>query len=162
MFYSLWRRDMLTVLMHWHGRRRQRRRRVLFLRRRLLRFVLHHFAGSIQRIHLLFRVLDDKANGSLTFDELRAGLMKFRISPPILVSRDDWDAMTENRRLTDGVDELSLDVFEMIMRKQMKLYVQRKLCNALQDLGPEPGQIGAINFAIKLLLIAVDVCNDHV
>jgi hypothetical protein len=126
---------------------------------------LSHFDTSADlshRIHLLFRVLDDKANGSLTFDELRAGLMKFRISPPILVSRDDWDAMTENRRLTDGVDELSLDVFEMIMRKQMKLYVQRKLCNALQDLGPEPGQIGAINFAIKLLLIAVDVCNDQV
>ena len=127
---------------------------------------LAHFDTSedlSKRINLLFRVLDDNDSDGLSFKELQSGLQKFRVSPPINISRDDWDTMTLNGKYLNSDDEVDSERFEMVMRHQLKLYVQRQMANSMEQVGMDgPGQIGTILFVLKLLMIGVDDINAQV
>ena len=120
---------------------------------------LAHFDTSedlTERIHLLFRVLDVDENNALSFDELSVGLKKLRVRPEIRLSLHDWDVMTHAVPLTEG-QELCLAEFELVMRRQLKLYVQRQLANAMEVVGNDsPDRPGTTFFVLKLLLIGVD------
>ncbi len=120
---------------------------------------LAHFDTSedlTQRIHLLFRVLDVDENHALSFDEFSVGLKKLRIHPEIHLSLHDWEVITSMVTLTEG-RELRLPEFEFVMRRQLKLYVQRQLANAMEVVGnSSPDRPGTTLFVLKLLLIGVD------
>jgi hypothetical protein len=120
---------------------------------------LAHFDTSedlTQRIHLLFRVLDVDENHALSFDEFSVGLKKLRVHPEIRLSLHDWEVITSAVTLTEG-RELRLPEFEFVMRRQLKLYVQRQLANAMEMVGnSSPDRPGTTLFVLKLLLIGVD------
>jgi hypothetical protein len=114
---------------------------------------LAHFDTSedlTQRIHLLFRVLDVDENHALSFDEFSVGLKKLRVHPEIRLSLHDWEVITSAVTLTEG-RELRLPEFEFVMRRQLKLYVQRQLANAMEMVGnSSPDRPGTTLFVLKL------------
>ena len=123
---------------------------------------LSHFETSedlSQNIQLLFQVLDVNDSGTISFTELQNGLAHFTVEPSINISRDDWNSMTENGAITDALGEVDVEVFEAMIRHQLKMFVQRKVGNAIDRVSP-PGAsstpLSTILFVLKLLLIGVD------
>ena len=101
---------------------------------------LAHFDTSADlsaRIRLLFSVLDIDDSQTLSFRELQAGLRKLRVNPTINISHDDWDVMTSYGQVTNADGELDQQHFEEVMRRQLKLYVQRQLANAMEVVSNE-------------------------
>ena len=41
--------------------------------------------------------------------------------------RDDWDTLTLNEKWTNKDGEVDVDIFETVMRHQLKMYVQRQV-----------------------------------
>jgi len=121
---------------------------------------LAHFDTSqdlSDRIQTLFKVLDVDENGGMSYQELKVGLTQLKISPPIVINRDDWDSMTCNDTLTSADGSLTLEAFDAVMRSQLKLYVQRQMANSIQmNSSDGPNQMGTLLFVMKLLMISVD------
>jgi hypothetical protein len=101
---------------------------------------LAHFDTSqdlTDRIKLLFSVLDTDDSKTLSFKELQLGLRKLKVNPPIRLSDDDWEVMTLSGMMTNSSGELDEVHFEMVMRRQLKLYVQRQLANSMELVGSD-------------------------
>lgn len=60
-----------------------------------------------------------------------------QVNPPIRISQDDWDTMTLSGTMTNENCELDNPHFEIVMRRQLKLYVQRQLANAMEVIGSD-------------------------
>ena len=121
---------------------------------------LAHFDTTedlVHRIHLLFGVLDTDDSMTLTYEELAAGLKKLRVKPQVQISKDDWDVMTLNGSLLNCEGELGLQEFTQVMRRQLKLYVQRQMANAMEMVSSEDhSQTSTLLFVLKLLVVNVD------
>ncbi|EKX39507.1 hypothetical protein GUITHDRAFT_114473 [Guillardia theta CCMP2712] len=118
---------------------------------------LAHFDTSqdlSDRISMLFNILDTDDSNTLSFEELSYGLRKLKVRPPISLSRDDFEVMTIQGSLLNDRGELGPSEFDKVMRRQLKLYVQRQMANAMDLLGANStGQQDTLFFVLKLLMI---------
>jgi len=126
--------------------------------------VLAHFDTAKDlddRIKCLFEVLDTDDNKTLSFAELQTGFKKLRVNPPIALSREDWDVITVNGTHCNNLDEVDLPNFLLMMRRQLKLYVQRQMSNAVEMVPPENTQASTVLFVLKLLMVSVDELAEN-
>ena len=83
-----------------------------------------HLASEIQ---LLFRLLDVDDSGSLSFHEMQQGLESLPLKPPVVMSIEDWEALTKNGTVLDEDSSLTSDAFMSAIHWQLMLYGQRLL-----------------------------------
>ena len=75
----------------------------------------------------MYKRLDVDQSGGLSFQELRDGLRKMNFDPPIILTQDEFDTMTENKSLCDDEEEVDVEAFETIMRLEMIKFCNRQL-----------------------------------
>ena len=51
----------------------------------------HHLTSQIS---LLFQLMDVDDSGTLTFTEMQRGLESLPLTPPVILSVEDWDSLT--------------------------------------------------------------------
>uniref|UniRef100_A0A7S0QNQ4 EF-hand domain-containing protein n=1 Tax=Cryptomonas curvata TaxID=233186 RepID=A0A7S0QNQ4_9CRYP len=124
---------------------------------------LAHFNTSqdlSNRVMTLFKVLDADDSKSLSYEELASGLKKLKVQPTIHLSEEDFHMISNQRLMCDHKGELSVTAFETIMRRQLKLFVQRQLAHAMGRTD-ENDPSGTILFVLKLLTISVDELSSR-
>jgi hypothetical protein len=94
-------------------------------------------------IHLLFRMLDVDDSGSLSFHEMQQGLESLPLKPPVIMSIEDWEALTMNGSVLDEENCLNIDAFKMAIRWQLMLYGQRLLGQRMRQVGPSTSALPA-------------------
>ena len=52
---------------------------------------------------------------------------KLKLSPPVTLTEEDWDAITDSRKLLNSQEELGPEEFETMILTQMSNYVHRKV-----------------------------------
>ncbi len=77
-------------------------------------------------INAVFDVLDEEDKGVLSFDEIKTGLANLATDPPIEISKDDWDLMTEEGAFCGADGTLDLQLFHHLMRRQLSIFILRK------------------------------------
>ena len=75
----------------------------------------------------MYKRLDVDQTRGLSFQELRDGLRKMNFDPPIILTQDEFDMMTENKTLCDDEEEIDAEAFETIMRLEMIKFCNRQL-----------------------------------
>eukprot|EP00293_Proteomonas_sulcata_P007851 CAMPEP_0184297236 /NCGR_PEP_ID=MMETSP1049-20130417/8166_1 /TAXON_ID=77928 /ORGANISM="Proteomonas sulcata, Strain CCMP704" /LENGTH=477 /DNA_ID=CAMNT_0026606871 /DNA_START=30 /DNA_END=1464 /DNA_ORIENTATION=+ len=84
-----------------------------------------------ERIKVVYSILDADHGGTLDFTELNEGLRRLKFEPPIALSPEDYDLVTEDRALCNENSELIHSNFERMMRQQLTLYAQHQCANAM-------------------------------
>mmetsp|Transcript_7893 Transcript_7893/g.23742 ORF Transcript_7893/g.23742 Transcript_7893/m.23742 type:complete len:400 (+) Transcript_7893:1379-2578(+) len=108
------------------------------------------------RISTLFQVLDSDRAGLLSGTQLRDGLRKLRVKPPIHLSEEDFEEITVGRSLCREDGQLGEEEFHLVMKAQLKLYVQRQMANAMVKINPkDPSQFRTILHSLKVLMVVV-------
>mmetsp|Transcript_2326 Transcript_2326/g.3731 ORF Transcript_2326/g.3731 Transcript_2326/m.3731 type:complete len:904 (+) Transcript_2326:305-3016(+) len=111
------------------------------------------------KINRLFEVLDTDMTGSLSFDELNEGLRKLNLKENIMLSKEDFHNVTEGFSLCTRDSEVLPEEFEALMRKQFRIYVQRKISDAI-NLNNCSSEVESILTALKVVLIEMEHTNQ--
>jgi len=90
----------------------------------------------------------------------RVRIFQLKVNPPINISRDDWDVMTQGESLTTESGELHALHFDQVMRRQLKLYVQRQLANAMEVSAAESNYHCTSLFVLKVLSVGMDEIHN--
>jgi len=105
-----------------------------------------------KRIFQVFLICDSEDQGYLTFDLMREGFRKLDLKPQVHLSREDYDSITEGF-LEHAEGHVHVELFQKIFRRQINLYVQRTVADAvaMANAGPETA---AMLSALKLILLS--------
>jgi Ca2+-binding EF-hand superfamily protein len=77
-------------------------------------------------INAVFDVLDQEDKGVLSFADFQTGLANLATDPPIEISKDDWNLMTEEGAFCSADGSLDLQLFHQLMRRQLSVFILRK------------------------------------
>ncbi|EKX31059.1 hypothetical protein GUITHDRAFT_122735, partial [Guillardia theta CCMP2712] len=102
------------------------------------------------RLSLLFERLDVDEHGALKFEEVREGLKKLELHPPILLSVEDWEHLTENGLLLNGREEMTFEGFERMVRLGMHNFMRRMLVQSMESC--EDSRSYDLLLSLKMLL----------
>ena len=69
----------------------------------------------------LYKVLDIDDNGSVAFEEMRVGLRNIKHDPPMLITHEDWNLLTEHGKLCNEHGELTPHNFRVMFQRQVLL-----------------------------------------
>jgi len=122
--------------------------------------VLHHLAAFQSsedlsvRIESLFSLLDQDGGGTIAFDEFAAGLRRLKTTPVIKISQDDFQDITLGLKLCGPQGDLTREQFQVVMRHQVRLYVQRLATKAMATLHSMAGGAGGNDIVIFVLKFA--------
>ena len=125
---------------------------------------LTHFKSSAElksRLKTLFEILDRDNSKSISYKELAAGLRELRIRPRIQLSSEEFDSITQGRKLLNEQGELGFEEFEACLRYQLKLYVQRFLTSNMTRASRENPHVGSLLFALKYFTQQVDMAGGN-
>lgn len=112
----------------------------------------------IKSIDGIFSRLDADRSGSISFHELREGLKKLRVgSSPIVLTFQEFNAMTNNGKLCDAEGEIDEEAFEMIMRQELINFCNRQLAVSVPAVLKDDQHQGVMMLAVKLVL---QLCKD--
>jgi hypothetical protein len=78
-----------------------------------------------ERVDEVFDAFDVYKHGHLDFRDLREGLRRIPLQPPVTITEEDWRDMTHMGELSDEHDTISSKQFFEIIRTQVCQYVQR-------------------------------------
>ncbi|EKX42342.1 hypothetical protein GUITHDRAFT_111617 [Guillardia theta CCMP2712] len=112
------------------------------------------------KIFQLYQKMDLDESGSVNLEELNFGLKKLKLSPPVTLTEEDWDAITDSRKLLNSQEELGPEEFETMILTQMSNYVHRKVATAIKNEAQEFNY--DVLFAIKSLLFSVDKIDNPI
>jgi len=84
-----------------------------------------------KKIETLYRVLEKEDKQALDFQSIRTGLGQLDLKPTLHFAKEDFDALTEDGEYCDSKGELSLEDFQLVMRRELFDYTQRQLADAL-------------------------------
>ena len=117
------------------------------------------------KIRDLYDRIDVDEGGTVDLSELNAGLKRMNFVPPIHLSLEDFDEMTEQGRLTTkrgpGGEELNAHGFEMMIQRQLRRYTRRMMARAMRQFREHSsGGTFDLMFGIKLVLSSVDVMQS--
>jgi hypothetical protein len=107
------------------------------------------------QIKLLFQLLDVDDSCTLSFSEIQQGMEALPLSPKVILSIEDWDALTINGSLLDDEKCMDAAAFATAIRWQLMLYGQRliaqRMTQAIKSNTDDPTSL----FAMKLCLMQV-------
>ena len=107
------------------------------------------------QIKLLFQLLDVDDSCTLSFSEIQQGMEALPLSPKVVLSIEDWDALTINGSLLDDEKCMDANNFNTAIRWQLMLYGQRliaqRMTQAIKSNTDDPTSL----FAMKLCLMQV-------
>mmetsp|Transcript_59682 Transcript_59682/g.122454 ORF Transcript_59682/g.122454 Transcript_59682/m.122454 type:complete len:990 (-) Transcript_59682:163-3132(-) len=106
-----------------------------------------------QRIEVLYDTLDGDDSGSLDFNELNLGLRRLKYNPPIHLSTDDFNMVTEGENLCNAQGELDRTSFEAVIRKQLERYAQHQTANVMADVEEKYNRTVLFNFKNLTLMM---------
>lgn len=117
------------------------------------------------KIRDLYDRIDVDEGGTVDLSELNEGLKRMNFVPPIHLSLEDFDEMTEQGRLTTkrgpGGEELNFYGFEMMIQRQLRRYTRRMMARAMRQFREHSsGGTFDLMFGIKLVLSSVDVMQS--
>ena len=103
------------------------------------------------QIELLFAMLDSNHDDLISFQEMRYGFESLEIyNPPIRISVEDWDEITNKQKFCDDAGRLCGEQFALAILRQLRLYAQRlvahRMCRSIQHASDDT----PILFAFKL------------
>ena len=123
---------------------------------------LSHFGSHrelTEHIQTLFRILDIDDSKSISYNELKAGLRALKLRPRIILSKDDFDILTQGQKLLNAQGELGPREFEALFRFQINLYVQRFLASNCTRACQENHITGTILCSLKFFLQQVHMMS---
>ena len=116
-------------------------------------FMTANSMGDVcKRVQNIFRRLDSDNSGGLSHQELFEGLKKMNFKPSIKLPIEEFDRLTENRRLCNEEGELELKHWEAILLTQLKLYAERQLGQAIPAIGEESEHMASLMFGVQIML----------
>jgi hypothetical protein len=104
--------------------------------------------------------LDLGDNGVIAFHELRNGLYNASLGGlqyndfPILLTEDDWTALTENGKLLNDSEDGEIDPsnFRVMLQRQLSSYIQRQIALVMTDTDPaRRAMFGALKLQLRHL-----------
>ena len=101
-------------------------------------------------IFALFEILDVRDKGSISYEDLHHGLTLLNSGISMSISVDDWDVITEEGSLCLDDGSLNFDRFDMLMRRQLSIYILRNAAFCMGN--AEPAQACALG-VLKLVLL---------
>ncbi|EKX39681.1 hypothetical protein GUITHDRAFT_143271 [Guillardia theta CCMP2712] len=87
------------------------------------------------------------------YQELNDGLYRLHFDPPIYLSVDDFENITENRSLCNAQGEIGEEDFLTIINHQLKQHIELCLSDSMAEASPV---LSSIMSSIKLLMLSVD------
>jgi hypothetical protein len=121
------------------------------------------------KICAIFALLDSDNSGSLSYKELAAGLRRLthKLERPVNITPGDFDAITarvggggvpsgaKDEKWLDENGCLNCTNFEMIIRQQLAMYIQRQISFGVQFEGEKDGfsATAAVLQGLKLLIV---------
>ena len=90
---------------------------------------------------------------------LKNGLLaskRLSIVPDQLKNREDFESITQGGTLCDKDGEIDAPRFELIMRNELKFFVQRMLANAMHEADAHNNSISSVLFVLKLLTLNIE------
>ena len=110
-------------------------------------------------LHTFFQALDSDESGWLNYGALRDGLLKIKaFSPPIRLTEEEFDAITQHGALCNRNQEIDWQLWEVIMRRQMNQFVHRQLAASIPTVMADDQHLGILMFATRMIL---DRCADQ-
>jgi len=91
----------------------------------------HSIASLDARIRAIYDCLDGDLSGSLSKNELNDGLRRLKLDPPICISDDDWENITEKEALCNEKGELGPEDFMLVIKEQMKAQMMSQLVDSM-------------------------------
>lgn len=93
---------------------------------------------------------------TIDFDEMASGLKNFDYDPPIVLSAEDWDAITRGGALLNREKRLDMVNFEVAMRIQLGEYSQRLLANNMKGMVARGNaEMVPVLFAAKMAFLEI-------
>ena len=96
-------------------------------------------------------------NQALSFEEFNKGLQFLHFTPPLYISRDDFNLVASP--LLNADDELSYEGFASLMKLELKAYTSRKAIAAIQRNRGTP--TGDLLFILKMIWSEVEDDAEH-
>jgi len=121
-------------------------------------------------ISSIFSRLDSDCSGTINCHELQEGMKKLKINEhknvevrenrtlKIDLSREAFDAITENGKLCLDDGEVDCEHFEIIMRKELIKFCDRQLAMSIPAVLKNDQHMGILMFAVKLVLDSLGKC----
>jgi len=121
-------------------------------------------------ISSIFSRLDSDCSGTINCHELQEGLKKLKIKEhknvkagenrilKIDLSREAFDAITENGTLCLDDGEVDCELFETLMRKELIKFCDRQLAMSIPAVLKNDQHMGILMFAVKLVLDSLGKC----
>ena len=86
---------------------------------------------------------------------MASGLKDFDYDPPIVLSAEDWDAITRGGALLNREKRLDMVNFEIAMRIQLGEYSQRLLANKMKGMARGNAEMVPVLFAAKMAFLEI-------
>ena len=105
---------------------------------RLLESLEHfHDQTSLEsRVNDIYGFLDCDHSGSLSKEEVNAGLRRLNYEPPISLGDDDWEMMVVRAHLCDSSGEVDKANFLILMKQQLQQYMLSQLVSSMAVADP--------------------------
>eukprot|EP00960_Hanusia_phi_P058713 763959-Hanusia_phi.AAC.11 len=114
-----------------------------------------------RQIARLFDLLDVDRTGSISYSELADGLHKLDPSSHLKFTEDDFDRLTQGRKLCNDDWELGFPEFCSIIIAQLRMYTMRKVTDAIMHLESSV-EIEVLLSAVKELMINIERMDDNI
>eukprot|EP00960_Hanusia_phi_P054203 762572-Hanusia_phi.AAC.2 len=109
-----------------------------------------------ERISKLFDYLDKDDSGLLSFKEISNGLRHLDKEHAIHFSYEDFEEITEHFEFCNEDEEISSDNFELIVRAQLKRYVQRRMAATMVEADMDSSKASPVLFVLKQLTLNIE------
>ena len=108
-------------------------------------------ADLVKRLQTIFRRLDTDNSGGLSHQELFEGLKKMQFNPAIKLSIEEFNRITQDRRLCNEEGEIEMRHWEGIMLGQLKLYAERMLGQSISAVTEDNDHMATLMFALQIM-----------
>jgi hypothetical protein len=103
----------------------------------------------------LFHVLASSDTTTIDFDSMARGLQQLDYDPPIVLSTEDWEAITRGGALLNRAMRMDLANFEIMMRIQLGEYSQRLLAIKMSALSHSDSDMCSYLLAGKMAFLEI-------
>eukprot|EP00281_Chroomonas_sp_CCMP1168_P012285 CAMPEP_0206284846 /NCGR_PEP_ID=MMETSP0047_2-20121206/40998_1 /ASSEMBLY_ACC=CAM_ASM_000192 /TAXON_ID=195065 /ORGANISM="Chroomonas mesostigmatica_cf, Strain CCMP1168" /LENGTH=506 /DNA_ID=CAMNT_0053715339 /DNA_START=74 /DNA_END=1592 /DNA_ORIENTATION=- len=108
-----------------------------------------------RRTEALFYILDANGSGTLSCAEMSEGMRKLPFDPPIIITEEFFDEITEKGKLLDADKGMNLKNFHQMLIRQLRQYVLRHVTN-ISLLNEGSAEDHAILKGVRTLLMDYD------
>ena len=112
----------------------------------------HSMGDLVKRLQTIFRRLDTDNSGGLSHQELFEGLKKMQFNPAIKLSIEEFNRITQDRRLCNEEGEIEMRHWEGIMLGQLKQYAERMLGQSISAVTEDNDHMATLMFALQIML----------